>query len=67
MVTGKQYNAETGDRLYLPRGTIYASMTHQGATYFWCSKAVADDGLGSNQWPSGENTAQQDAQEERPW
>ena len=67
MVTGKKYNADTGDRLYLPRGTVYASMTHQGASYFWCSKPAADDGQGSGQWPSGDSNVQQTTQEETPW
>lgn len=40
MVTGDRYNVEAGDRLYLPRGTIYSTMTHQGASYYWCSKKI---------------------------
>jgi len=41
MVTGDRYNVEAGDRLFLPRGTLYSTMTQQGASYYWCSKPVA--------------------------
>merc|ERR1712039_381781 len=64
MLTGKQYDVQEGDRFYMPRGTIYASMTHQGASYFWCSKKAAPDGQGTNQWPSNENDSQQETLEE---
>ena len=44
MVTGMQYNAEAGDRMYIPRGTTYACMTHQGVSYYWCSKKAEAGG-----------------------
>ena len=66
MVTGLKYNVETGDRFYMPRGTIYASMTHQGATYFWCSKKAAT-AAPAVEWPSTFNHAPQEAQGETPW
>lgn len=67
MVTGMQYNAEAGDRMYIPRGTTYACMTHQGVSYYWCSKKAEADGSNSNTWPSAENDAEQEKAGEMPW
>ena len=65
MVTGTQYNVEAGDRLSLPRGTMYSTLTHQGASYYWCSKEATDQGQGDGQWPSAGN--EQEEEEECPW
>ena len=51
MVTGTQYNVEAGDRLVLPRGTVYSTLTHQGASYYWCSKPAPEE-KDEGQWPS---------------
>ena len=67
MVTGRKYDVTAGDRFFIPHGTQYATMTHQGASYFWCSLKVANDGLNSDTFPTAENDAQQEAQEETPW
>ena len=67
MVTGKQYNVEAGDRLSLPCGTMYSTLMHQGASYYWCSKEALEErgagGAGDGQWPGGEGQAE----EECPW
>ena len=67
MVTGIQYNAEAGDRMYIPRGTTYACMTHQGVSYYWCSKKAEMDGSNTNTWPGAENDAEQEKAGEMPW
>ena len=66
MVTGQQYNAEQGDRLSLPRGTVYSTFTHQGATYFWCSKKASEkeDEHGTGEWPGQKDDVEE---EECPW
>ena len=65
MVTGTKYNVEAGDRLTLPRGTMYSTLTHQGATYYWCSKKAPEvDEASGGQWP-GHGDVPDD--EERPW
>ena len=64
MVTGLQYNVEAGDRLSLPKGTIYSTLTHQGATYYWCSKKAEDDEHGKGEWPGQKDEVDE---EECPW
>ena len=64
MVTGLQYNVEAGDRLSLPRGTIYSTLTHQGATYYWCSKKAEHDEHGQGEWPGQKDEI---PEEECPW
>jgi len=64
MVTGQQYNVEAGDRLSLPKGTIYSTLTHQGATYYWCSKKAEDDEHGQGEWPGQKDEI---PEEECPW
>ena len=65
MVTGIQYNAEAGDRLTLPSGTVYSTFTHQGATYYWCSKAAVKDEHGGGEWPG--QKPDETEEEECPW
>ena len=64
MVTGQQYNVEAGDRLSLPKGTIYSTLTHQGATYYWCSKKAEEDEHGKGEWPGQKDEVDE---EECPW
>jgi len=65
MVTGQQYNVEAGDRLSLPRGTTYTTLTHQGATYYWCSKEAQEERSGGG---AGDGQLTGDIpKEECPW
>ena len=65
MVTGQQYNVEAGDRLSLPRGTTYTTLTHQGATYYWCSKEAQEERSGGGAG-DGQLTGEI-PEEECPW